>query len=98
MLSVAQCRTLLPGAGEGLTDVEVERLRDGLAAIAGTVLDGARPHGKAATAAEVFQMMPTDLREVVEESAAIMEFDGKVPRDRAERAAVAQALGWRQED
>jgi len=93
MLSVAQCRALLPGAGEDMTDVEVERLRVGFAAIAGLALDGVKRTGSAAPAKEAFSMLPTELREEVQERAAIMEFDGGLPRDRAERAAFAVVLG-----
>lgn len=95
MLSVALCRTLLPGAGEELTDLEVERLRDGFAVVAGLVLDGARRVVRTTPAEEAFNMVPTDQREVILERAAIMEFDGGLPRDRAERAAFAIVLGGR---
>lgn len=97
MLSVAQCRALLPGAGEGLTDAEVEHLRDALAAIAGLALDRATKMVDATLGGEGFDLVPTDLHEEVQERAAIMEFDGGLPRERAERAAFAVVLGGRRE-
>jgi hypothetical protein len=97
MLSVAQCRTLLPGAGDGLTDLEVERLRDGFAVVAGLALDGARRAGVSRPGEEALDMVPSEQREDIQERAAIMEFDGGLPRDRAEWAAFAIVLGGRKE-
>lgn len=97
MLTVAQCRTLLPMGGEGLTDLEVERLRSGFSVVAGLVLDGVKRGRDTTPAEEAFEMVPTDQREDVLERAAIMEFDGGLPRDHAERAAFGIVLGGRKE-
>jgi hypothetical protein len=80
-----------------MTDSELERLRDGLAAIATVALDalGDRRTRRMIEAADAFDAVPAELREAVEERAAIMEFDGQMPRDRAERAAFALVLGGR---
>ncbi len=97
MLTVAHCRTLLPGAGEGLTDSEVERLRDGFAVVAELALVGVRRGAETTPAEEAFNMVPKEQREDILERASIMEFDGGLPRDRAERAAFGIVLGGRKE-
>ena len=53
--------------------------------------------GDAETGADVNQptirsRVPTRLLEAWEERAAIMEFDGKLPRDEAEKAALVDVL------
>ena len=96
MLSIEKCRAHLPRAGEGLTDMEVERIRDGFVAIAGVVLERLKQPGAVVhMSGEVFGMVASDLREEAEERAAIMEFEGGLPRDRAERAALTEVLQLR---
>ena len=38
--------------------------------------------------------LPDDLRDAYEERAAIMEYDGGLPRERAEAAALAETIPW----
>lgn len=80
-----------------MTDLEVERLRDGFAVVAGLVLDGARRGAETTPAEEAFNMVPMEQREDILERAAIMEFDGGLKRDRAERAAFGIVVGGRKE-
>ena len=77
--------------------MEVERLRDSFAVVAGLALGGARRAGVSTPGEEALDMVPFEQREEIQERAAIMEFDGGLPRDRAERAAFAIILGGRKE-
>lgn len=100
MLSVQQCRAALGGRPD-LTDNDIERLRTQLYAIAEVAVhqfkvDRDRPHesktgvgsGPDALRARALKLMPDDQRETFEERAAIMEFDGGINRDVAERRAL----------
>ena len=96
MLSIARCRSLLAPATR-LTDERLGRVRDDLYALAHLAIDVLEKVGPSAAASiphpqrldEVAKFLTIDELEDVEERAAIMEFDGGVKRDDAERLAVA---------
>jgi len=92
MLTLLRCRQLLGAAGEGLTDVQVEQVRDEMYAVAQSFLSsaGARRGGNTAGPALAWRLVSGGRCEALEERAAILEFDAGLSRDMAERAAFAQ--------
>ena len=67
-----------------MSDPELAKLRDALYCLAGAVVDGFQTNRANGIGREV----PTVIAEVfdgAEERAAIVEFDGELPRDEAER-------------
>ena len=90
MLKVERCRRLLGKHGRELSDAEVERIRDSLYAVAGMMVDafvepglgGRRPFERA------LELVPENESDAVAERAAIMEFDGNLPRIEAEKRAA----------
>ena len=98
MLSIARCREILD-AKCGLTDAEIETLRDQLAAIAdiafSSMHDGA---GKLTARAQfdlVLDNISQEARYEVEERAAVLEFEAGMGSAVAERAAVSAWLAAR---
>lgn len=90
MLSISRCRELIAGKHE-LTDVELSMLRDQFYSIARVwVEQGAAP--SSAHCDESLDSLQGDDREEADERAAIMMFDGGLPRREAERRAVALVL------
>lgn len=86
MLSVQRCRELL-GASAPSSDEDIEELRSQLYAVAVVWLgQGARPLEPSTDS--LLSALPEDDRVGVEERAAVLEYDGGVPRDLAERAAI----------
>jgi hypothetical protein len=88
-LSLPACRRLLGKAGDGVPDDNLERLRDqlyGVARCAVQVFERSTTDNGEETA---LNCLPADAREDVEERAAIIQFDAKVPRGLASRAAVS---------
>ena len=79
----AACRRLLGHVGGGLSDTEVVGLRDQLYALARSAVAAFTEE------AMVLGCLPPDVREEVEERAAILQFDAHLPRGLATRAAVA---------
>jgi len=91
-----------------MADAEVERLRDQFQAIAEVVVEEiivkrrvlptssareARPdHSRERARSAALRLIAEPQRHAIEERAAIMEFDGGVERDRAERHAVLNAV------
>jgi len=89
-LSIEECRLLLDAPGD-ISDDQLLLLRDQLYALAKA--------GIASVVADVAQALerlhPSDRHEV-EERAAILEFDVRMPRVRAESVALAQFRSTRQ--
>jgi hypothetical protein len=86
VVSLQRCRELLAGEAEALSDREIEALREQLCVLARTCrpakaeLDGFR---------RALAALGEEERADVEERAAILEFDGKLSRDQAERLALS---------
>lgn len=90
-LSIEQCRRALSGASAGLSDAEIELAREQLYALAHALLRGRKPI-QPAPFSNIAESIGVDDHADVEERAAIMEFDGRLSRDQAERAALAAHL------
>ncbi len=86
MLSVVRCRELLRGGGG--SDAEIERLRDALYALANVAIDLHQEH----RLPHALRLLPSEQRDAVGERAAIVEFEGGLRRDEAERRAVWGAV------
>jgi hypothetical protein len=96
-IPLERCRALLGEEGQDLGDGVLRELRDALYAVAETlpaVGQGASPTSLMLTSAE--QVAPALNWEAVEERAAIMEFEGEVARDVAERVAICDHLAKEQ--
>jgi hypothetical protein len=91
-LSLPACRRLLGKAGEGVPDNELERLRDQLYGVARCAVEVFEPSTTDTGEATALDCLPAVSREEVEERAAILQFDAKLPRDLASRAAVSAYL------
>ncbi len=94
MLDVARCRELL-GTDPSLTDKNISALCAHLRDLAEIAIDAylalpasARP----AHYADVIAVLPDQIREHLEERAAIREFDGDLSRTDAERATLASIV------
>lgn len=86
-ISIALCRQLLGPEAVGKSDSEIMNVRSQLYALARIVTSvavGLRDCGN------VIDSLPRDEREDVEERAAILEFDGKLSRNWAERVALSK--------
>jgi hypothetical protein len=87
-LSLAECRRLI--GEDSITDEKLEQVRDGFYAVARTVtcayLRGKDREGLSI----ILSALSEDDRAEVEERAAIIEFEGKLSRDQAERLALNQ--------
>lgn len=95
MLSLARCRQIL-GRSCQLNDQELETVRDQLYALADIAVDtGRQSHWLRDPAVDVgadghaLRHLPDEIRESVIERAAIMEYDGALPRADAELAALS---------
>jgi hypothetical protein len=99
MLSIEQCRALLP-ADCGLSDRDIEDLREQTYSLAGLLvhhfLKQAHNSGAKLSHAGSFraalQLVPKDQQAEIEERAAIVEFDGGLTRDEAERTAFVMTF------
>jgi len=87
MLSIGRCRELLGDDLRDRTDGEVAGLLDELYAVARAV---AAQVPDPDVRRRVWSELPADERADIIERAAIMEYDGGLTRDAAERAAIAQ--------
>lgn len=101
MLTVQQCRAAL-GGRQDLTDNEIRRLRDQLYAIAEVAVDNFKTQqdrqrdvadhagsGRDEVSRErALKLIHGDDRQTFEERAAILEYDGGLDRDVAERRAA----------
>jgi hypothetical protein len=105
MLSLERCRELL-SLDQRLDDGQLEKQRDAFYALAELIVEIAHdPEARALVESKIqkvtgfdgaLQTLEEDEREEVEERASIMEFDGEIRRDDAERAALAQCLGGKE--
>ena len=100
MLSVNMCRELLCDAGRCLSDGEIERVRNQLHSLAELAVNAAqmslRPDVQLRQ--EAWERIPPDEVADIHERAAIMEFQGGLSRDEAERRAIALCCAPRKED
>lgn len=85
-LSVEACREFLSD-DSALSDSELRQLRDQLYVLARVALGA---YGSPSRFDELTAGLQQHDRLDIEERAAILEFEGKLPRDRAERVAVSQ--------
>lgn len=95
MLSIQKCRDLLPKSCL-LNEQEIERLRDSLYKIAEVVVSACvgsnsnieKSRNDNESFSDDLKLLPPSERDEVEERASIMQFEGKLPRKMAERAAL----------
>jgi len=93
MVPLARCRELLGAEAEVLDDGSLRQLRDALYVLAGGVVEARIQEAPSSLMlATARNTAPTVDWEAVEERAAIIEFDGEVPRDVAERMAICDRL------
>ncbi len=99
MLSVKSCREFLGLESGNLSDREIEALRDQLYCLATLTITHfvkTQSEGKSESNVLDFRTALSSFmhheKEGIEERAAVMEFDGNLPRDEAERAAIALTL------
>jgi hypothetical protein len=88
MLSLERCRKVL-GSDKKLSDEDLATLRDQLYCFAALALEVRDSQKKSVL--ERSDVVCID-RDALEERAAIIEFEGKLSRDEAERNAIALAL------
>jgi hypothetical protein len=76
------------------TDDQIALLSEQLSVVADLVIDefSDSPKQKLGHGSVNLRLLPPERLEDVEERAAIMEFEGKMPRARAERSALVQVL------
>jgi hypothetical protein len=86
-ISLTMARQLL-GSSCDLSDVQIEQLRSGMYAIAESVVDAFARDYAGDRAQTALAKVPCSDRDSVEERAAILEFDAKLPRDTATRLAL----------
>jgi len=91
-LSIERCRALLGNDGDALSDSELEALRDQFYAIASVASRAYLARDASPFRTALLRLSEAD-RIDVEERAAILEFEGKLCRDLAERQALGQRLG-----
>jgi hypothetical protein len=89
-LSLATCRRLL-GRSVGLSDADLERLREQMYELAGAIVCLYQPPERLAEESAL-QMVANDDRASIEERAAILEFDAHMNRDAAIRVSIASHL------
>jgi hypothetical protein len=88
-LSLEACREILGDAASSLPDMDLERLRDQMYALASAAIHAFKNVGHDSFGS-VATELATSERVDVEERAAILEFDGKLSRNAAERLALAE--------
>jgi hypothetical protein len=91
-LSLPACRRLLGHAAEPLSDDELTRLRDQLYAVGRCAVAVFVASASDTDEVTALDCLPAEAREEVEERAAIVQFDAKLPRGLASRAAVSAYL------
>ena len=89
MLSLDRCRSLL-GPDCTLSDAQIERVRDQFRVMAEIAMNVMTATDTTTLFHQAARHFP-DSEEVVER-AAILEFDARMPRGRAEKAAIRQAM------
>ena len=75
---------------QGMSDAEIEQVRDQLFSVARVVVASLDPGEQPFS--EAIASLPEDQRTEAEERAAILEFEGKLTRDQAERLAISKYL------
>lgn len=90
-LSVDRCRELLGDAGVGLSDDRVVEIREHLYTLA-AVLTRSRATGLQLPYDAAVQAMSRERRTEVEERAGILQFEGGLPPDQAERLALGERV------
>jgi len=94
-----RCRALLGEEGQDFNDRALRELRDALYAVAETLPDvGQRASSTSLMFTSAEQTAPALNWEAVEERAAIVEFEGEVPRDVAQRMAICDHLAREQDN
>ena len=88
MLSLERCRKII-GSGNRLSDEDLASLRDQLYCFAALALEVRDSQKKSVWERPDLESLD---RDALEERAAIIEFEGKLSRDEAERNALAFAL------
>ena len=95
MLTLERVRSLLSHHGDGMSDAEIEALRDHMYVVAdvmvGAHLSGSierTPRLRKTDFDTALNLIPQDDHDEVRERAAILEFDAGVGRDQAERDAL----------
>ncbi len=85
-------KALLKSVVPNLPEGDLQQLHDGMYDLARIVVDqfmlmNRSQRARAAEESEAMRLVPVEMRDAVEERAAILEFDGRVPRDFAVRAS-----------
>lgn len=92
MLSLERYRTLL-GTDSDFPDSELERIRQEARNLAHACIAAAmRGRQRETPFHQAIATIPPDARDEAEERAAIIEFDGKIPRRHAEKLAVLRHM------
>lgn len=86
MVSLQRCRELLTGDARAISDDKLEALRAQFYAVAQV---GVRAAIRERQFAQAIAVLSEEERADVEERAAILEFDGRLSRDQAERLALS---------
>jgi hypothetical protein len=89
MLSLDEFRQLLGDDGAALNQDDLERLHREMYAFAEVALSIYEAGRR--TRREAIRLLPDDEAEAVAERSAIIEFEGDVDRDRADRIALTRA-------
>lgn len=96
MLSLTDCREILGADSANISDAEMEALREQLYYLATVAIISLQANRGSSSS---FSNLRPSLNQCcantcmeLEERAAVMEFDGKLSRDEAERAAIAGAI------
>jgi hypothetical protein len=94
MLSLDNCRTLLDRDGEELNDADLATLREQLYSLATLTVEvfSRSESQQDASFKDALALFGKSERETIEERAAVMEFEGKLEREIAERSAISQAV------
>lgn len=90
MLSLQTCRKLLTGECEEVEDTQLTVVRDQLYELARLTLK--QFENRRASFNSVLGAFGQSEKEVIEERAAVLEFEGNLEREVAERIAVSQAI------
>ena len=95
MLSIENCKRLLGSEVARLSEDELLSIRDQMYSLAGLVIDRFVRRSDSQPLAiddHLSGILEEQQREVLEERAAVLEFEGNLKREVAERLAVEQAI------
>jgi len=93
MLSLDNCRDLLGCDGEELNDADLQSVRDQLYSVARLTLEKSPISSvEESTFKDALAFFPQLERESIEERAALIEFEGKLRREVAEKNVVSQSM------